>query len=100
MTLRKKRSDRNHVLYKVTCVDTGDSYVGLTVAQGQAYVRSVKIRWQKQVSLAKCENKNWAMCNAVRKLADASWQYEVREVIRGRKPAHPRDRVLIAEFEP
>jgi len=62
MTLRKKRSDRNHVLYKVTCVDTGDSYVGLTVAQGHAYVRSVKIRWQK--------------------------------------PAHQRERQLIAEFEP
>ena len=100
MTLRKKRSDRNHVLYKVTCVDTGDSYVGLTVAQGHAYVRSVKIRWQKHVSRAKCENKNWAMCTALRELAGASWQYEVLEVIRGRKPAHQRERQLIAEFEP
>ena len=100
MTLRKKRSDRNHVLYRVTCVDTGDSYVGLTVAQGHAYVRSVKVRWQKHVSRAKCENKNWAMCTALRELAGAVWQYEVLEIIRGRKPAHQRERELIAEFEP
>jgi hypothetical protein len=40
------------------------------------------------------------MCNALRNLADAAWQYEVLEVIRGRKPAHQRERELIAEFEP
>jgi len=37
---------------------------------------------------------------ALRNLAGASWQYEVLEVIRGRKPAHQRERQLIAEFEP
>jgi len=100
MTLRKKRSDRNHVLYKVTCVDTGDSYIGLTVAIGQAYVRSVKVRWQKHVSRAKCESKDWTMCNALRKLSDCAWQYEVLEVIRGRNPAHQRERRLIAIMSP
>jgi hypothetical protein len=40
------------------------------------------------------------MCTALRNLAGASWQYEVLEVIRGRKPAHQRERELIAEFEP
>lgn len=98
--LRKKRSDRNHVLYRVTCVDTGDTYIGLTVANGQAYVRSVKVRWQKHVSRAKCENKNWNMCRALRKLIDCTWTYEVLEIVRGRKPAHQRERELIAEFEP
>ena len=100
MTLRKKRSDRNHVLYRVTCVDTGDTYLGLTVAQGQAYLRSVKVRWQKHVSRAKCEDKDWAMCNALRELSGAKWQYEVMEIIRGRKPAHQRERELISECEP
>ena len=59
--LRKKRSDRNHVLYKITCVDTGDSYVGLTVSQGRAFLKSVKVRWQKHVSRAKRENKEWLL---------------------------------------
>jgi len=100
MIKRKPRSDRNHVLYRVECVDTGDSYIGVTVAQGQAFLRSVKVRWQKHVSRAKCENKNWSFCAALRDNADAEWRYEVLEIVRGRKPAHQRERQLIAEYEP
>jgi len=100
MHMRKKRSDRNHVLYRVTCVDTGDTYIGLTVALGQAYVKSVKIRWQKHVSRAKCENKNWNFCNALRKLSGCAWQYEVLDIVRGRKNAHQTEREMIAFFEP
>ena len=98
--LRKKRSDRNHVIYQVTCVDTGDTYIGLTVALGQAYLKPVKIRWQKHVSRAMRETKDWAFCQAIRDLADCEWQYEVVEVVRGRKPAHQRERELIAAYEP
>ena len=97
---RKKRSDRNHVLYRVICTDTGDSYIGLTVAQGQAFVRSVKVRWQKHVSRAICEDKDWSMCQFIRDNADAEFRYEVLEIVRGRKPAHQRERELIAELEP
>lgn len=100
MVMRKKRSDRNHVIYMVTCTDTNDTYVGLTVAQGHAYVRSVKIRWQKHVSRAKCETKTWSFCNALRNLQNCSWTYQVLEVVRGRKPAHQRERELIYELTP
>lgn len=100
MKSRKPRSDRNHVLYRVTCVDTGDSYIGVTVAKGHAFVRSVKVRWQKHVSRAKCENKDWAFCEALRTLADCEWRYEVLDVVRGRKPAHQSERALIDLFEP
>jgi hypothetical protein len=100
MVMRKKRSDRNHVIYRVTCIDTNDTYIGLTVAQGRAFLKSVKVRWQKHVSRAKCENKTWNFCNALRSLDDCQWTYEVLEVVRGRKPAHQRERELIADFEP
>lgn len=98
--MRKKRSDRNHVLYRVICQDTGDSYVGLTVAQGQAFVRSVKVRWQKHVSRAVRENKDWSLCQFIRDNIDSAFTYEVLEVVRGRKPAHQRERELIAELGP
>ena len=98
--MRKKRSDRNHVIYQVTCVDTGDSYIGLTVAKGQAFLRSVKVRWQKHVSRAMREDKSWAFCEALRGNVDAEWRYEVLEVVRGRKPAHQRERELIYYYEP
>jgi hypothetical protein len=98
--MRKKRSDRNHVLYRVECVNTGDTYIGLTVAQGQAFLRSVKVRWQKHVSRAMKENKDWALCQALRDNTESLWTYEVLEVVRGRKPAHQRERELIDYFEP
>ena len=100
MVMRKKRSDRNHVLYMVTCEDTGDTYVGLTVALGQAYLKSVKIRWQKHMSRARCENKDWNFCNALRVLNECDWRYQVLEVVRGRKNAHQRERELIRDLNP
>ena len=98
--MRKKRSDRNYVLYQVICEDTGDSYIGLTVSQGRAFLRSVKVRWQKHVSRAVRENKDWSMCQFIRDNINAAFTYEVLEVVRGRKPAHQRERELIAELEP
>lgn len=96
----KKRSDRNFVLYQVTCRETGDSYVGLTVSQGRAFLRSVKVRWQKHVSRAFRENKSWLFCEFIRKHPDAVYQYEVLEVVRGRKNAYSREREIIARMAP
>jgi len=98
--MKKRRSDRNHVIYQVTCLDTGDTYIGLTVAQGQAYLRSVKVRWQKHVSRAKKESKNWNLCTAIRNMIECQWKYEVLEIVRGRKPAYQRERELISIYEP
>jgi len=94
--LRRKRSDRNHVLYQLTIGE--QTYIGLTVAIGQAYLRSVKVRVQKHMSRAKKESKDWAICEALR--SDEVVQYEVIEVVRGRKAAHSRERELIAEWAP
>lgn len=95
--MRKKRSDRKHVLYGLSCVDTGDLYVGVTVADGAALVRAVKVRVQKHFSRAFREDKGWALCEAIRANPDGDWRYEVLEVVRGRKAAHQRERVLIQE---
>lgn len=97
--MRKKRNDRNYVIYQVTA-STGDAYIGLTVSRGRAFVRSVKIRWQKHVSRAKCEKKNWNFCQFLRKNDDVEFTYEILEVVRGRKPAYSRERELIAEIQP
>lgn len=98
--LRKKRSDRNHVIYQITCVDTGDTYIGLTVACGRAFLNSVKVRLQKHFSAAKCTEKDWVFAEFIRTNPDVSYTYEVLEVVRGRKPAHSRERELIAACTP
>ena len=97
--MRKKRSDRNHVIYCITA-ETGDSYIGLTVAQGAAYLRSVKVRVQKHLSRARRENKQWALYEFLQSNPDVKLSYEVVEVVRGRKPAHQRERELIHAYEP
>lgn len=98
--VRKKRNDRNYVLYRICAETTGDSYIGLTVASGRAFLRSVKVRVQKHLSRARTENKDWAFCQFIRENPDVQLQYEVIEVVRGRKPAYQRERELIAELEP
>lgn len=98
--MRKKRQDRNHVIYQVVCQNTGDTYIGLTVATGRAFLRSVKVRWQKHVSRALREDKEWAMCQFLRDNTEATYTYQVLEVVRGRKPAHQREREYIAAYEP
>jgi hypothetical protein len=94
--VRKKRNDRNYVLYRVS--GHGEDYIGLTVAVGRAFARSVKVRVQKHISRANREDKDWTFCQFLRE-AD-SIEYEVLEVVRGRKAAYQRERELIAEYEP
>ena len=94
--LRKKRNDRNYILYELR-VDNR-TYIGLTVAVGRAFLKSVKVRVQKHISRALVENKDWTLCEAI-KQAD-SIQYSVIEVVRGRKAAYSRERELIAEYSP
>lgn len=98
--MRKKRSDRKHALYCATNVLTGERYVGLTVTQGAAVKRAVKVRWQKHVSRAKREAKDWALCKALRFWGAEAFELTVLEVVRGRKQAHQRERQLIAETQP
>lgn len=94
--MRKKRNDRNYILYQLN-VD-GQTYIGLTVAVGRAFLRSVKVRVQKHMSRARIESKDWTLCQALR---DAeSVEYSVLEVVRGRKTAYQRERQLIAEYTP
>ena len=92
----KKRCDRNHVIYRMSIGD--QSYIGLTVANGRAFGKAVKLRVQKHISRAMIEQKDWSICDALRGAEVV--EYEVLEVIRGRKPAHQRERVLIKELEP
>jgi hypothetical protein len=98
--MRKKRNDRNYVLYQIVWPDSGDSYIGLTVATGRAFLRSVKVRVQKHLSRARVENKDWSIYQFIRENEDLELDYEVLEVVRGRKPAYQRERELIKKYTP
>jgi len=97
---RKKRNDRNYIIYQILSENTGDNYIGVTVATGRAFLRSVKVRVQKHFSRAKCESKDWTLCEFIRQNPEAEITYEVIAVIRGRKKAYEIERQYIEEYQP
>ena len=49
MSKRKKRSDRNHIIYQLTNTVTGEKYIGVTVVSGRAYLKSLRSRWIRHI---------------------------------------------------
>lgn len=97
---RKKRSDRNHAIYMITCLPTGERYVGLTVVRGRAFQNSVRLRWEGHVYHATVENRNYPLQRAIREHGPESFHHELITVIRGKQPAHDYEIQLIHEIKP
>jgi len=96
---RKRRQDTNHAVYTITNLVTGEYYIGITVISG-GVARSLKVRFQKHVRRAVTENKVWALCNSIREYGADLHRVDLVEKIRGRKPAHQRERELIRQYQP
>jgi hypothetical protein len=96
---RKKRVDRTHIIYELRV--NGASYIGVTAKTETTINKSVLARAAKHFYRAKRETKDWLLCRALRELADKS-QIEVlvHETLRGKAPAHVRERELIRELNP
>lgn len=99
MTQRKRRADRNHAIYELYCDATGESYIGVTVVDGTA-LRSVRGRFNRHVSRARTESKDWRLCEALREHGRDGFTPYLLEVVRGKAAAHRRERELIRELRP
>lgn len=95
---RKKRSDRNHLIYKISVKSM--VYIGVTAVEKRNSKYSLKRRWQKHVSRALTEGKNWRLCCAIRRYGSENFNVEIVEVVRGKSEAHVRERQLIRELKP
>lgn len=95
---RKKRSDRNHVIYSLSV--NGLEYIGLTFVDGGNVSKSVIRRWRKHVNRAMSEDKDWNLCKAIRKYGPDAFDVCFYEVVRGKSAAHIRERELIRELKP
>lgn len=95
---RKRRTDRNHAIYRVT-VGT-KFYIGLTVINGNV-TKSLKSRiskhWHRRNDEARC---TWAIYKALRRVTREEVTIELVEVVRGKAPAHKRERELIKSLGP
>ena len=96
---RKRRSDRNHVIYVATCPE-GRRYVGVTFARRRAYLGSALLRWKAHVHNATVYDHDTLLGHAIREHGSGSFALEILEVVRGKKNAHERERELIQEMRP
>lgn len=97
---RKRRNDRNHIVYKLTCEPTGESYIGITVATGRAFQKSLATRWKKHVYHAVVEQRPYRLQNAIRAHGADAFNHEILRVVRGKSAAHTMERAWIKTHKP
>ena len=96
---RKKRNDRNHVIYKLIA-PTGEEYIGITFARGRAFKRSARIRFDAHCRNAFDYGHDTLLSISLRQWGKESFKREVLEIVRGKQNAHDRERELIASIQP
>ena len=99
MNMRKKRSDRNHIIYQITCLKTKETYIGLTVQKGQKKIGSAKIRLRSHVSRAK-NGGGWLLHEKIRELGENNFVTEVIDIVRGKSNAHIKELEYIKRLKP
>ena len=98
---RKRRTDRNQVIYFIQDKVTLEYYIGLTAVCYAGNVRKTLVRrMQKHMQRAMTENKNWGLSRALRERGADSCVFGVVEVVRGKRPAHARETELINTLQP
>jgi hypothetical protein len=97
---RKRRSDTTHLVYVITNAVTGEQYIGITVKNPGGVRKTLHRRIQKHVQRALAEDKGWALSASIRTHGAAAFTYGLVETVRGRRPAHQRERQLIGQYQP
>jgi len=101
--MRKKRSDRNHIIYLITNTLNGKEYIGITASIGRAFQKSVKVRLQKHFSRARKEAPDWELYKDMSKYIDdleVTYEISVLDVVRGKSAVHQREMELVKEYKP
>lgn len=93
------RTDRNHIIYEI--VTPVGTYIGVTAKTESTVLKSLLARAAKHYYRAKKESYDWALCQYLRTLNDKS-EIDIRavEMVRGKAPAHDRERELIRQLNP
>ena len=97
---RKRRNDRNHVIYEITCDETGDTYIGITVARGRAYQKSIETRWKGHIYHACIEKRDLPLAATIRYHGPDKFSKKLLGVVRGKAACHAEETRLIKELKP
>lgn len=93
--MRKKRSDRNHLIYMLTCEPTDERYIGVTVMSSTSQAKTLKQRWQGHVYKALVLQESWVLPRTIREYGEGSFTAEVLKIVRGKKAAFAAESALI-----
>jgi hypothetical protein len=98
--MRKKRTDRNHIIYRITVGDA--CYIGVTANTAGSLKRSLWDRMSKHWYRRNEEGKNhWLLYRVLQTLtARTEADIEVLDVVRGKSAAHDVERELIRLHRP
>jgi hypothetical protein len=98
---RKRRTDRNQVIYYIQDTVTLEYYIGLTALSFKGSVfKTLRRRMQKHMQRALTENKDWGLSRALRERGADRFVFGKLEVIRGKRPAHAHETELINTLKP
>jgi hypothetical protein len=99
--VRKRRTDRNQVIYFIQDTVTLECYIGLTALSFKGNVfRTLRRRMQKHMQRALTENKDWGLSRTLRERGAERFVFGVVEIVRGKRPAHARETELINTLQP
>lgn len=96
--IKKRRTDRNHIIYSLTV--NKQEYIGVTFVENRSPKKSLERRFRKHVNRANGETKDWNLCNAIRKFGADAFDITILEIVRGKTEAHSRERELIRKRKP
>ena len=83
--MAKSRSDKNYIIYQITCTITSETYIGKCIIRKRAIKKSLKSRWKEHVRAALQEPEKtagWRISQAIREHGPESFDnHEVLEII-------------------
>lgn len=85
---RKRRNDRMHIVYVVINTVTHEQYVGIASCVDRAGKETLAARWSRHVGRAFNQDKNWTLCNSIRKHGSEVFVPLILDFVRGKAAAH------------
>lgn len=85
---RKRRNDRNHIIYVITNSINDEKYVGLSVCVDRSGQETLAARWCRHVGRALNQSKDWRLCQSIRKYGPETFVPEILQIVRGKAAAH------------
>lgn len=95
--IRKKRSDRRHIVYRLQNTVSGEFYIGVT--QGFR-IKDLRVRILKHFQRALKENKQWRLCQNIRQFGTESFTWSILEIVKGKAEAHIKEREITKLYNP